>query len=74
MSTQRLNITLPGEVAEILKTKKNKSEFLAEAVRKKDVNDRKREVKEKAAKLIKYYEHVVDPKSIISFDSQDFVD
>ncbi len=40
----------------------------------KDVNDRKREVKEKAAKLMKYYEHVCDPKFIISFDSQEFVD
>ncbi|MCL4356338.1 MAG: hypothetical protein M1460_00505 [Candidatus Thermoplasmatota archaeon] len=49
MPTQRLNITLHGEISEILKTKKNKSEFLEESVRKKDVNDRKREVKKKAA-------------------------
>ncbi len=33
MSTVRLNITLPLDVAEILKNVKNKSAFIAEAVR-----------------------------------------
>ena len=42
MTTQRLHVTLPADVSEILKTKKNKSEFLAEAVREKAINDKKK--------------------------------
>ena len=74
MSTQRLNVTLPDDVSEILKTKKNKSEFLAEAVREKAMNDKKREIIEKARKLKKYYESDKDLVSLNSLDSQDFVD
>ncbi len=33
MNTVRINITLPMEIAEILKNVKNKSSFIAEAVR-----------------------------------------
>jgi metal-responsive CopG/Arc/MetJ family transcriptional regulator len=33
MNTVRINITLPLEIAEILKNVKNKSSFIAEAVR-----------------------------------------
>ena len=54
MSTQRLNVTLPEDVTEILKTKKNKSEFLAEAVREKAINDKKKEIIEQARRLKKY--------------------
>ena len=53
MSTQRLNVTLPDDVSEILKTKKNKSEFVTEAVREKVINDKKKENVEKARKLKK---------------------
>ena len=74
MSTQRLNVTLPDDVSEILKTKKNKSEFLAEAVREKAINDRKREIIEKAKKLKNYYESDEDLASLRSLDSQDFVE
>lgn len=74
VSTQRFNITLPDDIAEVLKTKKNKSEFLAEAVREKMVRDRKREVLENAKKIKKYYESDEDLKSLNSLDSQDFVE
>ena len=74
MSTQRLNVTVPDDVSEILKTKKNKSEFLADAVREKSVNDKKKEIIEKARNLRKYYESDVDLTSPNSLDSQDFVD
>lgn len=74
MPTQRLNVTLPDDVSEILKTKKNKSEYLAEAVREKAINDKKREIIEKAIKLRKYYESDEDLVSLNSLDSQDFVD
>jgi hypothetical protein len=74
VSTQRFNITLPDDISEILKTKKNKSEFLAEAVREKTINDKKREVLENAEKLKKYYESDEDLKSLNSLDSQDFVE
>ncbi len=74
MSTQRLNVTLPDDVSEILKTKKNKSEFLAEAVREKAINDKKREIIEAAKKLKKYYESDEDLNSLKSLDSQDFVE
>ena len=50
VSTQRLNVTLPDDVSEILKTKKNKSEFLVQAVREKAKNDKKKEIIEKAKK------------------------
>ena len=74
MPTQRLNVTLPDDVAEILKTKKNKSEFLAEAVREKAINDKKVEIVEAAKKLKKYYESDEDLNSFISLDSQDFIE
>ena len=48
MCTQRLNLTLPDDVSEILKTKKNKSKFMAEAAREKAINDRKKEIMAKA--------------------------
>lgn len=74
MSTQRLNVTLPDDVSEILSTKKNKSEFLAEAVREKAINDKKREIIEAAKKLKKYYESDEELNSLKSLDSQDFVE
>jgi hypothetical protein len=74
VSTQRLNVTLPEDVSEILKTKKNKSEFLAEAVREKAINDKKKEIIEQARRLKKYYESDDDLTSLNSLDSQDFVD
>ena len=74
MTTQRLNVTLPEDVSEILKTKKNKSEYLAEAVREKTINDKKREILEKARKLKRYYETDDDLNALNSLDSQDFVD
>jgi len=74
VSTQRLNVTVPDDVSDILKTKKNKSEFLAEAVREKAINDKKKEIMEKARKLRKYYDSDVDLTSLNSLDSQDFVD
>ena len=74
MTTQRLNVTLPDDVSEILKTKKNKSEFLAQAVREKAINDKKREIIEKAKKLKQYYEIEKDLNALNSLDSQDFID
>jgi hypothetical protein len=74
VATQRLNVTVPDDVSEILKTKKNKSEFLAAAVREKAINDKKKEIVEKARELRKYYESDEDLTSLNSLDSQDFVD
>ncbi len=74
MSTQRLNVTLPDNVIEILKTKKNKSGFLSEAVIEKAINDRKKEIAEKANKLRAYYETEDDLNSLASLDSQDFLE
>ena len=74
VSTQRLNVTLPDDVSEILKTKKNKSEFLVQAVREKAKNDKKKEIIEKAKKLKKYYESDEELISLNSLDSQDFVE
>ena len=74
MTTQRLNVTLPDDVSKLLRTKKNKSEYLAEAVREKAINDRKKEIIEKAKKIKPYYETDDDLKALNSLDSQDFVD
>ena len=74
MTTQRLNVTLPDDVSKILKTKKNKSEYLAEAVREKAINDKKKEILEKARKLKRYYETDDDLNALNPLDSQDFVD
>ncbi len=74
MSTQRLNVTLPDNVIEILKTKKNKSGFLSEAVIEKAINDRKKEIAEKANKLRAYYETEDDLNSLASLDSHDFLE
>ena len=46
MNTVRINITLPSEIAEMLKNVKNKSCFIAEAIR-------ERIEKEEKANLIK---------------------
>ena len=67
-------MTLPDDVSEILKTKKNKSEFLTEAVREKAINDKKKEIIEAAKKLKKYYESDEELNSLKSLDSQDFVE
>ena len=74
MSTQRLNVTLPDNVIEILKTKKNKSGFLSEAVIEKAINDRKKEIAEKANRLRAYYKTEDDLNSLASLDSQDFME
>ena len=74
MSSHRLNVTLPDDVSEILKTKKNKSEFLTEAVREKAINDKKKEIIAAAKKLKKYYESDEELNSLKSLDSQDFVE
>jgi hypothetical protein len=73
VSTHRLNVTIPDDVSDILKTKKNKSKFLTEAVREKVINDKKKEIVEKAGKLKKYYEIDEDLTSLNSMDSEDFV-
>ena len=41
MNTVRMNITLPLEIAEILKNVKNKSSFIAEAVRERFEREKK---------------------------------
>ena len=74
MATQRLNVTLPDDVSELLKPKKNKSEYIAEAVREKTINDKKKEIVEKAKKLKQYYETDEDLNTLYSLDSQDFID
>ena len=74
MAAQRLNVTLPDDVSNILKTMKNKSAYLAEAVREKAINDMKKEIIEKARKIKPLYETSDDLKTLNSFDSQDFVD
>ena len=74
MSNQRFNVTLPEDVSEILRSKKSKSGFLAEAVREKAINDKKREITNKAKVLMKYYEHDEDLNSLKSLDSLDFVE
>ena len=74
MSIQRFNVTLPDDVSEVLRSKKNKSEFIAEAVREKAINDKKREIIEKANKLKKYYNNDEDLNSLESLDSEDFVE
>jgi hypothetical protein len=73
VSTHRLNVTIPDDVSDILKTKKNKSKFFTEAVREKVINDKKKEIVEKARKLKKYYEIDEDLTSLNSMDSEDFV-
>ena len=73
MATQRLNVTLPDDVAELLKTKKNKSEYLAEAIREKAIKDKKEEILDKARNLKHYYETDDDLNALNSLDSQDFV-
>lgn len=67
-------MTLPDDVSEILRTKKNKSRFVADAVKEKAVNDKKIEIIEKAKKLKKYYDNDEDLNSLKSLDLQDIVE
>lgn len=41
MNTVRVNITLPSEIAELLKDVKNKSSFIAEAIRERIEREKK---------------------------------
>ena len=45
MNTVRLNITLPADVGESLRKVKNKSAFIAEAIREKQLAEEKRKFK-----------------------------
>ncbi|HIH61030.1 MAG: hypothetical protein RE472_05620 [Thermoplasmatales archaeon] len=49
------------------------SKFVIEAFREKVINDKKKEIVEKAGKLKKYYEIDEDLTSLNSMDSEDFV-
>lgn len=44
MNTIRLNVTLPEEVAKILKGKKSKSSYIAEALREKAEHEKKQKL------------------------------
>lgn len=45
MNTARLNITLPGDVAELLSDVKNKSSYIASAIREKKLLEEKAKMK-----------------------------
>jgi hypothetical protein len=47
MNTVRLNITIPADIGEGLREVKNKSAFIAEAIREKQLADEKRKLKQK---------------------------
>jgi len=49
MNTVRLNITLPGDVGEILAEVKNKSAYIAEAVREKRLLEEKKRLRQTLA-------------------------
>ena len=49
MDTVRLNITLPGDVNEILAEVKNKSAYIAEAVREKKLLEEKKQLRQTLA-------------------------
>ena len=53
MNTVRLNITLPGDVGEILSEVKNKSAYIAEAVREKRQLEEKKRLRQKLAAAYK---------------------
>ncbi len=72
MSSRRVDITLPDDIIEILKTKENKSKFMVEAIREKVLNDRKKELKKQAGYMKKYY---INDKELTEFscmDSEEF--
>lgn len=69
MSSSRIDITLPDEIIEILKTKKNKSKFMAEAIYEKVLNDKKNELKKQANYMKKYY---IDDKELTEFSGIDY--
>ncbi len=53
MNTVRLNITLPGDVGEILAEVKNKSAYIAEAVREKRLLEEKKRLRQALAEAYK---------------------
>lgn len=59
----RLNITLPDDLVELIKKEKNKSRFIAEALREKIAREKKREIE----RLLKegYRETTRDDKKIV---------
>ncbi len=69
MSSSRIDITLPDEIIEILKTKKNKSKFMAEAIYEKVLRDKKNELKKQANYMKKYY---INDKELTEFSGIDY--
>lgn len=69
MSSSRIDITLPDEIIEILKTKKNKSKFMAEAIYEKLLRDKKNELKKQANYMKKYY---MNDKELTEFSGIDY--
>jgi len=69
MPSSRIDITLPDEIIEILKTKKNKSKFMAEAIYEKVLHDKKNELKKQANYMKKYY---MDDKELTEFSGIDY--
>jgi len=69
MSSSRIDITLPDEIIEMLKTKKNKSKFMAEAIYEKVLRDKKNELKKQANYMKKHY---MDDKELTEFSGMDY--
>lgn len=74
MPSQRLSITLPEDVVGILKSKNNKSRFLADSVREKAINDKRKDVRLAAKKLQELYAKDQNLHIFSSLDSEDFLE
>lgn len=74
MKSVRVSLTLPKEVAEELKKIPNKSNFVADSIREKLINEKKARVKEAALRLKADYLANNELHVFGEIDSEDFLE
>ena len=74
MPARRLSVTLPEDILDILKTKTNRSSFIAESIREKAINDKRREIRSAAKRLQEHYTEDSDLNVLVELESEDFLE
>lgn len=74
MVSQRLSITLPEDVVMMINSKPNKSGFIADAVREKMINDKRRKTRLAASRLSKYYSVDKNLHTFEELETEDFLE
>lgn len=74
MPSQRLSITLPEDVVTILKSKRNRSGFIADSIREKEINDKRKNIRIAANRLLEYYDKEKNLHIFKELETDDFLE